>query len=766
MFGNFLATVIPNNLGSGRVFSPSGAGTGNASLAPEDGNLFAFVTHLKQALHADDPLQPLGLTAETSADADTSNLMAEATEAPLTPEALAALLDQLKATLESLSSSLPPTDQTLVTQAMTDIENVQASLPGPEANGPEPGVVDLVSDPDTAPQTPQAAIAAMLQALPETTVTAINTLLNPMFQRNEAVSRANATDTLERVLPKLPIAAQDSVSTVLDRLKSAPETADTLPQAGEESQATPTLHAHVALARHAETLHEKGSKAMETLESVIAKAPPAAQAALQSVLAKQQNATPEGNLSPEAALQAIQTALENAPPKALDALQAVLNKLQMVEAPAVQSMAEQAEPMLGAPPAQGSVLTAPTPPAPTEQPIEAPSLVSTAPDERIPDEAASLPKGEKTTLEPKEPTASQDTEPLDATQNEAESSRQHDQGDAEPHPKDENRSPLSESRWVVEKLRSPKRQDSLDNVSPREKAIVQIETLIDKVPEKAKASLTQVLTKLKALSETASEKATPKSVHQVQVELAFEHRPAPQAEPLPTMPVSMTADPLEKPVSVTPALEAPATLGTSDTTVEGLGKSAEHRADAAMPEPHEQVIQAAKLNLNGGRKELTIQLRPDNLGDVRLTLNSNARNEVSARLITETAEARESLEKHMDQLMRSLEASGLKLGKITVVQAGSESSANRDNHANPNAEQQQNANSGSSQHQQHAHKHPSNFAQAFMNFDSQQSRSFKDEGSFPSRNETSSPVSFDTDVEGEEVSAGQPTPSGAIDIRA
>lgn len=205
--------------------------------------------------------------------------------------------------------------------------------------------------------------------------------------------------------------------------------------------------------------------------------------------------------------------------------------------------------------------------------------------------------------------------------------------------------------------------------------------------------------------------------------------------------------------------------------------------DKLMPEtpeneaPHEQVIQSARIGVQAGHKEMHIQLRPESLGEVRLKLISNAQNEVSARIITQTAEAHEALEKNLDQLQRALENSGVKIGRITVIQAGAET-AQSQNHmfqqdSSPQQQQTANQNFTGSHQQQHQQQQQQSEAAGFfasMDSDSRDSHPSTDSGS-PHQvgGEASSETSFDTDVEGEEVAgdSGPPEPpkAGSVDIR-
>lgn len=181
----------------------------------------------------------------------------------------------------------------------------------------------------------------------------------------------------------------------------------------------------------------------------------------------------------------------------------------------------------------------------------------------------------------------------------------------------------------------------------------------------------------------------------------------------------------------------------------------------SAPPTHQQVADAVSVTLNNGKKEISIQLKPVELGEVRLTLNSNTENHVSAKLITETREAKEILEKNISDLTRTLEMNGVRIGKITIVQAGAETFESKNQQFEQPGQQnaQQNQHQSLSQ-QQSQQQQPSSEA-----FNQNPSNSFTDGGSSSAEDEASSISAFDKDVEGEEVSSATNEKS-LIDIKA
>lgn len=71
------------------------------------------------------------------------------------------------------------------------------------------------------------------------------------------------------------------------------------------------------------------------------------------------------------------------------------------------------------------------------------------------------------------------------------------------------------------------------------------------------------------------------------------------------------------------------------------------------------------MALGRSSHEATVHLRPEHLGELRITVATD-RHEVSARIITETPAAGQLLEAGRDQLRQSLEDRGLALGRLDV----------------------------------------------------------------------------------------------------
>ncbi len=281
----------------------------------------------------------------------------------------------------------------------------------------------------------------------------------------------------------------------------------------------------------------------------------------------------------------------------------------------------------------------------------------------------------------------------------------------------------------------------------------------DKVPPKAQQAIADVMARL----EGKLEKAMPKSVHQLQLEVSFGVQPKPDKPIDGEKPISAgkaeTVDSVFSAIEPAPeiveqissfeaspvsALEKPM-LSTTAPIQPAANKVPVHQGDPELS-PQEQVFQSMQLSLKNGNKEMTLNLKPVELGQVQLQLKTSAQNEVSATLVAETPQAKEILEKNLDDLVQTLESHGMKVGKIAIVQGGAEVFENRNQFYEQAGDQSGQFTQSQQQNQQHSQQQQ-NFADMFAGF----SNSFTDGGSSFRRDDTSSTQAFDTDVEGEEV---------------
>jgi flagellar hook-length control protein FliK len=102
----------------------------------------------------------------------------------------------------------------------------------------------------------------------------------------------------------------------------------------------------------------------------------------------------------------------------------------------------------------------------------------------------------------------------------------------------------------------------------------------------------------------------------------------------------------------------------------GHGTEAKAKAESAWekisaPKVMKQVTDAAFKNLGQGKKQLTLNLKPEELGAVRVILQVDGK-EVNATLRAESAEAAKVISDNVEMLKQSLENQGLKVNKLDV----------------------------------------------------------------------------------------------------
>jgi len=134
--------------------------------------------------------------------------------------------------------------------------------------------------------------------------------------------------------------------------------------------------------------------------------------------------------------------------------------------------------------------------------------------------------------------------------------------------------------------------------------------------------------------------------------------PAPPA-PTPSDPTAFAAVAL-RPGEQIRATARPATGPT------GIAQPAASRAPAADAPVFDQVVRGASLMIAQGRSEIRVQLRPPELGTVRLHLVSDRNNVVDARIVTERDDVRQLVERNLPELRDALAGSGIDVGSFDV----------------------------------------------------------------------------------------------------
>jgi flagellar hook-length control protein FliK len=79
-----------------------------------------------------------------------------------------------------------------------------------------------------------------------------------------------------------------------------------------------------------------------------------------------------------------------------------------------------------------------------------------------------------------------------------------------------------------------------------------------------------------------------------------------------------------------------------------------------------QVVRGASMMISQGRSEVRVQLRPPELGTVRIQLVSDRSNVVEARIVAERDEVRQLIARNLPELRESLSASGVQVGGFDV----------------------------------------------------------------------------------------------------
>jgi len=97
-----------------------------------------------------------------------------------------------------------------------------------------------------------------------------------------------------------------------------------------------------------------------------------------------------------------------------------------------------------------------------------------------------------------------------------------------------------------------------------------------------------------------------------------------------------------------------------------IAQPAAARPQAADAPVFDQVVRGASLMVAQGRSEIRVQLRPPELGTVRLHLVSDRNNVVDARIVTERDDVRQLVERNLTELRDALAGSGIDVGNFDV----------------------------------------------------------------------------------------------------
>jgi flagellar hook-length control protein FliK len=89
-----------------------------------------------------------------------------------------------------------------------------------------------------------------------------------------------------------------------------------------------------------------------------------------------------------------------------------------------------------------------------------------------------------------------------------------------------------------------------------------------------------------------------------------------------------------------------------------------------MKNPFEQIAEKLDFKLTNGRHEVLMQLKPENLGQVRVMLQVHE-GKLEGKFLAENQQVKQTLEGNMDQLKRQFEEQGLQVSKLSVSVGGS-----------------------------------------------------------------------------------------------
>ncbi len=144
---------------------------------------------------------------------------------------------------------------------------------------------------------------------------------------------------------------------------------------------------------------------------------------------------------------------------------------------------------------------------------------------------------------------------------------------------------------------------------------------------------------------------------QDQVRTVGRERPVPES----TIPETVSPSHSTQPST---AVKAPESAGVSMTN------SPDKPQQPLPPNPVEQLVQTVRTGMLEGRGQMEMQLVPDELGRLRIRISVED-GRVTARIVTESREARAMLESHLPDLRLALGEQGLKVHEVKLSQAGS-----------------------------------------------------------------------------------------------
>jgi flagellar hook-length control protein FliK len=149
--------------------------------------------------------------------------------------------------------------------------------------------------------------------------------------------------------------------------------------------------------------------------------------------------------------------------------------------------------------------------------------------------------------------------------------------------------------------------------------------------------------------------------------------------------VIATVDTTERPVVHTSVMGAASNgpTGSPQPVTQQVNQQLQHMLTPANS------VANAPADAASGRREITFQLNPETLGQVRVQLTNVGPQQVASRLIVDSPEALQQLQQDVHHLKAALARQGVTLDSVTVVMAGGDAAKPQtDSQQNPSSSQQ------------------------------------------------------------------------------
>jgi flagellar hook-length control protein FliK len=142
-----------------------------------------------------------------------------------------------------------------------------------------------------------------------------------------------------------------------------------------------------------------------------------------------------------------------------------------------------------------------------------------------------------------------------------------------------------------------------------------------------------------------------------------------------------------KPLGATGNLDAPtdtvASSGPKSVPTSQSEGAGGVKSDSASTQPLakeeivQQIVSSAKLRFSNGQNEIRIQLKPEHLGQVRLSISTDQQ-QVMVKVVAELPVVKELLETNLPQLRSELQGQGLEIDKFDVSVGGDAETQNKE----------------------------------------------------------------------------------------